>query len=45
MAACKLGEVDAGEIEVVEVTVIEPAEFTQRPMIADLLAGPEDELA
>ena len=45
MATRKFGEVDAGEIEVVEVTVIEPAEFTQRPVIADPLASPEDELA
>ena len=45
MAARKFGEVDAGDIEIVEVAVIEPTELAQRPVIADPLASPEDELA
>ena len=42
---CQLREVDAGEIDVVEIAVVELMQLVQRPVVADPLACPEDELA
>ena len=45
MAPGQLGEVDPGEAEIVEIAVVEPVQLVQRPVVADLLARPEHELA
>ena len=41
----QLGEIDAREVEIVEIAVVEPVELVQRTLVADPLARPEHQLA